>query len=203
MNDPKNEWMRGGTRTSCRFGEIFIGKRILCVGLIGALLTIMGCASNHATGSEGLVIGVVDPQRILEETQKGQALTDQLNAFMKNRKTLIDLEQQELRELESELMAQRSVLSTEGRGRKEEKFRQKMAAFQNKVADLNREVQEKQQELHENFRQVVQKVVEDIANQKNIGMVIEHGAKTGTLFFRPNWDISSEVIQALNERGDD
>ncbi|MEJ2231141.1 MAG: OmpH family outer membrane protein [Nitrospirales bacterium] len=53
-----------------------------------------------------LPIGVVDPQRILQETIKGQRLSDTLNAFMKDRQALVELEQKELRKLEEELMAQ-------------------------------------------------------------------------------------------------
>ena len=86
----------------------------------------------------------MDPQRILQETVKGQLLSDNLNTFMKDRQALVELEQKELRNLEDALRAQMTVLSQSARELKEEQFRQKMAAYQQKVADLNREVQEKQ-----------------------------------------------------------
>jgi outer membrane protein len=144
-------------------------------------------------------VGVVDPQRVLKETQKGQQLAETLNAFMKDRQVLVELEQKELRTLENELMAQSTVLRPVAKKRKEEQFRQKMMAYQEKVAELNREVQEKQQALQDEFRQQVQEVVSQIASQKNLGLVLEYGANSGTLFYESSWDISTDVIQALNQ----
>jgi outer membrane protein len=150
-----------------------------------------------------LVIGVVDPQRILQETVKGKQLSDTLKAFMKDRQALVELEQKELRNFEDSLRAQMTVLSQSARQLKEEQFRQKMAAYQQKVADLNREVQEKQQELQSQFRSEVGEVVAQIASDRSLGLVLEHGPTSGTLFFQESWDISTDVIQALNQESNE
>ncbi len=165
----------------------------ICLGLA------WGCTSVGSQNLSELPIGVVDPQRILQETVKGQRLSDTLNAFMKDRQTLVELEQRELRKLESELMAQSSVLSQQARERKEEQFREKMNGYQQKVADLNREVQEKQRELQNEFRRQVQKVVSVIAERRGLGLVLEQGVNSGTLFYRPALDISTDIIQAMNQ----
>jgi len=174
--------------------------------IIILLFLTMGCwscASVNGELSSGLVIGIVDPQRILQETVKGQQLSDKLNAFMKDRQTLVELEQKELRNLEGELRAQMTILSQSARKVKEEQFRQKMAAYQQKVAALNREVQEKQSELQNEFRREVEKVVGQIASDRNLGLVLEHGTNSGTLFYQESWDISTDVIQVLNQMSDD
>lgn len=162
------------------------------------LSLVCGCASVGSQNSTDLPVGVVDPQRILQETVKGKRLSDTLNAFMKDRQALVELEQKELRKLESELMAQSTVLSQEARDRKEEQFRQKMAGYQQKVAELNREVQEKQRELQNEFRRQVQKVVSEIADRRGLALVLEQGASSGTLFYQPGLDISTDVIQTMN-----
>jgi len=161
------------------------------------------CAPVNSELPSALVIGVVDPQRILQETDKGQQLSDTLNAFMKDRQALVELEQKELRNLENALRAQMTVLSQSAREEKEEQFRQKMAAYQQKVADLNREVQEKQLELQGKFRREVGEVVAQIANDRNLGLVLEQGPNSGTLFYQESWDITTDVIQALNQLGDE
>ena len=74
-----------------------------------------------------------------------------------------------------------------------------MMAYQEKVAELNREVQEKQQVLQDEFRRQVKDVVSQIASQRNLGLVVEYGANSGTLYYESSWDISTEVIQALNQ----
>ena len=171
--------------------------------LLFLTMVCWSCASVNGELTSGLVIGVVDPQRILQETVKGQQLSDNLNAFMKDRQTLVELEQKELRNLEDQLRAQMTILSQSARKLKEEQFRQKMAAYQQKVADLNREVQEKQSELQNEFRREVEKVVAQIASDRNLGLVLEHGTNSGTLFYQDSWDISTEVIQVLNRMSDD
>ena len=171
--------------------------------LLFLTMVCWSCGSVNGERSSGLVIGIVDPQRILQETVKGQQLSDHLNAFMKDRQTLVELEQKELRNLEGELRAQMTILSQSARKLKEEQFRQKMAAYQQKVADLNREVQEKQRELKNEFRREVEEVVGQIASDRNLGLVLEHGTNSGTLFYQDSWDISTEVIQVLNRMSDD
>jgi outer membrane protein len=161
------------------------------------------CAPVNSELHSTLVIGVVDPQRILQETVKGQQLSDTLNAFMKDRQVLVELDQKELRNLEDALRAQMTVLSQSARQLKEEQFRQEMAAYQQKIADLNREVQEKQQELQAEFRREVGEVVAQIASDRNLGLVLEHGPNSGTLFYQESWDISTDVIQTLNQMSDE
>ncbi len=169
-----------------------------CILLFLSIM-VSNCASSNGVSRSDLVIGVVNPQRILEETVKGQRLSDKLNAFMKDRQALVELEQRELRDLEDAMRAQRTVLSQSAKVLKEEQFRQKMGAYQQKVADLNREVQDKQRELQNEFHREVGEVVARIANARNLGLVVEHGPNSGTLFYQESWDISAEVIQALNQ----
>lgn len=169
---------------------------VLCGILLGGT---WGCTSTGLPKSTDLPIGVVDPQRILQETVKGEQLSDTLGAFMKDRQALVELEQKELQKLENELMAQSTVLSQQARERKEEQFRQKMAGYQQKVAELNREVQEKQRELQNEFRRHVQKVVSEIAARRGLDLVVEQGPNSGTLYYQADLDISTDIIQALNQ----
>mgnify|MGYP002624488363 FL=1 len=162
-------------------------------------LGTVGCAVGTSQSGGGMPVGIVDPQRVLQETEKGQRLAETLNAFMKDRQAVVELEQKELRKLENELVAQSTVLTQPARDRKEEQFRQKMAAYQEKIAVLNREVQEKQRELQNEFRKHVQDVVERIAERRNLSLVLEHGAGSGTLYYQPVLDISDEVIQSLGK----
>ncbi len=185
-----------------RFGvfesDIFLSHWIFPIFLL-FILGLGGCASGVSEPPAGLIIGVVDPQRILQDTVKGRRLSDNLNAFMKDRQALIELEQRELRDLEESLRAQMTVLSQSAKVLKEEQFRQKMGAYQQKVAELNREVQDRQRELQNEFRREVGEVVTQIANERNLGLVIEHGPSSGTLFHQESWDISKEVIQTMNQ----
>ena len=64
-------------------------RKVFCAGgLLTALLAVSGCATGGAK-VEGK-IGVVDPARVLNETNHGKKAKDSLSAFSKNRQALID-----------------------------------------------------------------------------------------------------------------
>lgn len=179
------------------WGARILGVLLLCGSLIGT----SGCAtptSSGASTASATMIGVVNPQRVLNETTAGQHVTEQLNSFMKDRQMLLELEQRELRKLEDELVSQGTVLSPEARKQREDKFRRRMIAYQQKVADLNREVQEKQKELLDGFRAHVKRVVASLAQTHGLMVVLEYGPGTSTLYHQPQLDITDQVIQAMN-----
>ena len=191
--------MQQGSRDKSVVKDKSCDRGCRMIALLVMSMMAWSCASSNSELPPGFGIGVVNPQRVLQDTLKGQRLSDSLNAFMKDRELLIELEQKELRELEDALRTQQTILSQSARAVKEEQFRQKMAAYQQKLAELNREVQEKQRELQNEFRREVGDVVAQIAIDKKLGLVVEHGPSSGTLFHQESWDISEEVIQALNQ----
>jgi len=159
-----------------------------------------GCSSTSAPIEEVGPIGVLDFQRILDQTNAGKKVTETLNNFMKDRQALVELDQRELRRLENEILAQGSILSESARKQREETFRRRMIQYQQKVADLNQEVQERQKELLDAFRLSVEEVVAEIANTQNLMLVVEYGKGTSTLYYQPKLDITDDVILELDRR---
>jgi outer membrane protein len=159
-----------------------------------------GCSSTSAPIEEGGLIGVLDFQRVLDQTNAGKSVSQSMDSFMKERQALVELEQRELRRLENEILAQGSVLSETARKQREETFRRRMMKYQQKVADLNKEVQEKQKDLLATFRQNVEEVVAEIAGTGNLLIVVEYGKGTSTLYHQPKLDITDEVILELDRR---
>ena len=179
--------------------RIMPGLRWLLVG--GLFFMMSGCASSDPSpdlDTQSSRIGVVDTQRLLERAKLGQQVTDSLNEFMTDRQVLIDLEQKELRNLESELLRQGSVLSASAKKQREEQFRRKMMEYQQKVSNLNREVQEKQAELFSEFRESVEEIVQKVAQQEGLTLVLEKGPNTNTRYFDPTLDVTDKVLQALD-----
>lgn len=176
-----------------------VGLSMVWIFFVGS-----GCmSSSPATPQKttpSISIGVVDTQWLLKESKLGKQVTDTLNVFMKDRQTLIELEQKELRDLESQLLRQGSVLSPTARQQREDQFRQRMGEYQQKVANMNQEVQGKQGQLFSEFRENVDEVVEALAKQHGLLLVVEKGTNTTTRYFEASLDISPEVLTELNQR---
>ena len=178
--------------------------RMLSAGLI-FVVVVTGCSTSPSGTSgeqrsalSGLSIGVVDTEWLLKESKLGRQVSETLETFMQNRQALLELEQQELRRLENQLLRQGSVLSPSARQQKEEDFRRRMVAYQQKAGDMNREVQAKRVESLDEFRDRVDVIVKRIALDQGMALVIEKGQKTSTRYYEPSLDLSPAVKEALD-----
>ena len=182
---------------------------VLRAGLTILLPVFTGCATpasepdgisvTERPAGSGVVIGVVDTQWLLKESKLGRQVNDTLNQFMKDRQALLELEQQELRNLENELLRQGSVLSPAAKQQKEEQLRQRMLDYQQKAGNMSRQFQTKQAELLDEFREQVDLVVKQIAQQRGLRLVVEKGKNTSTRYYDESMDFSSTVLEILDQ----
>jgi outer membrane protein len=155
-----------------------------------------GCASG--TKIEGK-IGLMDPARVLNDSNAGKKAKDSLTAFSKNRQALIEMEEKELRRMEEDFIKQASVLSPAAKSEREQVFRRRMAEYQQKAGELNREVQEKQKDVLEAFRDKVEAVVAKIAKRNGLQVVIDKGKGGPAIYGDEALDITNQVIEEFNK----
>jgi outer membrane protein len=173
-------------------------RKVLCAGgLLAALLVVSGCAAAGGTKIEG-TIGVVDPTRVLNETNHGKKAKDSLGAFSKNRQALIEMEEKELRRMEEDFGRQASVLSPTAKREREEQFRRRVAEYQQKAGEMNREVQEKQKDVLEGFREKVGLIVGKVSKRLGLQVIIDKGKGGPTLYSDEGLDITGQVIEEFN-----
>ena len=165
-------------------------------GLLMALLVVSGCAAAGAK-VEGKV-GVVDPARVLSETNTGKKAKDSLSAFSKNRQALIEMDEKELRRMEEDFGRQAGVLSVTAKREREEQFRRRVAEYQQKAGEMNREVQEKQKDVLEGFREKVGLIVGKVSKRLGLQVVMDKGKGGPTLYSEEGLDITGQVIDEFN-----
>jgi outer membrane protein len=165
-------------------------------GLLMVLLVVSGCAAGGAK-VDGKV-GVVDQARILSETNSGKKAKESLGIFSKNRQALIEMDEKELRRMEEDFGRQASVLSAAAKKEREDQFRRRVAEFQQKAGDMNREVQEKQKDVLEGFRDKVGPVVGKVAKRLGLQVVIDKGKGGPLLYSEEGLDITGQVIDEFN-----
>jgi len=175
----------------------FVMRKVFGTGvLLMALLAVSGCAAGGIK-IEGK-IGVVDPARVLNETNTGKKAKDSLSAFSKNRQALIEMDEKELRRMEEDFGRQASVLSPTAKREREEQFRSRVAEFQQKAGEMNREVQEKQKDVLEGFREKVGLIVGKVSKRLGLQVVIDKGKGGPTLYSEEGLDITGQVIDEFN-----
>jgi outer membrane protein len=174
-----------------------VSSRGLWVVALAAWIAAMaGCATG--TKIEGK-IGLMDPARVLNDSNAGKKAKDSLTAFSKNRQALIEMEEKELRRMEEDFIKQASVLSPAAKSEREQVFRRRMAEYQQKAGELNREVQEKQKDVLEAFRDKVEAVVAKVAKRNGLQVVIDKGKGGPAIYGDEELDITSQVIEEFNK----
>lgn len=166
-------------------------------GLLAVMLLLAGGCAGSGPKVDGK-IGVLDPSRVLSDTNAGKKAKDHLAAFSKNRQTLVELDEKELRRMEEDFIKQATVLSPTAKREREEMFRRRMQEYQQKVAELNREVQEKQKDVMDGFRDKIETVVGKIAKRLGLQIVVDSSKGGVTLYREDTLDISNQVIEEFN-----
>jgi outer membrane protein len=174
-----------------------VGQKLCLIALAAWMAAAGGCAGGKDK-VEG-TIGLVDPARVLNDSTAGKKAKDSLTAFSKNRQALIEMEEKDLRRMEEDFIKQASVLSPAAKNEREQLFRRRMAEYQQKAGELNREVQEKQKDVLEAFRDKVETVVAKVAKRNGLQVVIDKGKGGPAIYGAQELDITTEVIEEFNK----
>ena len=167
--------------------------------IVAAILALLWSGTAHAAD---LKIGVIEPQKVLDGTRNGKKIKDSLQEYVKSRQKIIDLEEEELKKIEEDLVKQSAVLSADAKKEKEETFRKRMMEYQRKVGQLNQEVQNKKKEVLEEFNKGLEQIVKGIADKEKLSLVVEkgdNGAGALVVYSHPSLDITDRVIKELDK----
>jgi len=148
-------------------------------------------------------IGVIEPQRVLENTKSGRKIKDSLADYVKTRQQLLDSEAEDLRVMEDDLVKQGAGLSAEVKQERETALRQRITAYQRRVQELEGEVQAKKNEVLGDFTKTIEQVVREIAQRERISLVVDKGDNGFgklVLFNNPSVDLTDRVIKELDSR---
>jgi outer membrane protein len=151
-----------------------------------------------------LKIGVIEPQKVLDQTKSGKKVKTTLEEYLKVRQKIIEQDEEDLKKMEEDLVKQGAVLSAEAKKEKEEKFRQKMVEYQRKVQQLNQEVQAKKKEMLDEFNKNLEQVIRGIADKEKITLVVEkgdNGAGALIIYSHPSLDLTDRVVKELDAKG--
>lgn len=90
------------------------------------------------------------------------------------------------------------MLSAAAKREREEQFRRRVAEYQQKAGEMNREIQEKQKDALEGFREKVELVVGKVSKRLGLQVIMEKGRGGPTLYSEPGLDITGQVIDEFN-----
>lgn len=140
-------------------------------------------------------IGVINTQRILEESNIGRSVLNELEGLRLERKRELDALNAEIESLRRELDAQATILSTEARRTKEDELLRKQTTLRRKAEDYENELRMRQDNMLQTMTVRIEKILDTLGKEGGYTIILNEAI---ALYFSGEIDITNEVIRRLN-----
>ena len=152
----------------------------------------LGCGATAMAADPR--IGVVDFQRILDESAAGKAAQAEFNKRGKEMEIELKAKGDELEAMRTQLQNDAMVMTAEMREEKEREFRIKVNDFKELQKSYNKTVRELQMRAIARIRQDVGEMIKSIGEKEGFSLIIEK-QEAGVLFTAPAVDLTDRVIK--------
>lgn len=168
----------------------------LGIVILFSVLLSLGFLPNISYSSERLKIGVIDVQKILNESDAGQKAKNDLEALIKSKQITIDEKGKAIEKLKNEIEKQSSVLSSEARKNKEDDLEKLIREYQRLVQDSQSEVKKKETELTDIILREIYELVNKIGEEESYSLILERSV---AIYSDKSLDITEYVLKKYNE----
>jgi len=161
---------------------------VLVAGLLTALLAFDAVAEG---------VAYVDMQRLLQDSQLGQAAQARLEERFSDKQQPFAEEEMEIRRLQQNLERDKPLMSRAQVEKKEQEIKTRIEKFEKEAGALQQELLKAQQEEGVKILEPARKAVVSVAQQRKLTVVFEP-SQAGILYLDEKADITDAVIEAMN-----
>jgi len=147
--------------------------------------------------ADGLRVAVIDVNRILNESDAGQAAKKKMEARYEELKKSIEAKQEDARKLKDEIDKQKVMLGKEKLKEKEDALQAKVNELRQLTQEGEREMQSRQGELTREVLKSIEAKIDDVVKADRLDLVLEKSA--GVIHFNESMDITARVLKMVNE----
>jgi outer membrane protein len=148
-------------------------------------------------GADVARIGVVDIQRVVEESSAGKMIKADITKKGKGMEDDLKRQGGEIEKLKEKLEREAPVMSREQRQTKEREIDIKIYDFKALKSKYNEELRKFQNEKLESMRKDILEVVQDMGKSGGYLLVVD---KLGVLYYPNTIDVTDELIKRYNDR---
>ncbi len=171
--------------------------RIAVFAILALGIVFVGGAEGRAQAVPPAHIAIVDYLLIQQQSLAINDLKAQIEQRRQVYQEQINLQEQDLRAADQELVSQQSILAAEA-------FAQKRREFEARVAEVQRDVQARKRELDQafdfglkEFERAVISIIAELAATRGYNLVL---SRQQIVFADNTLNISQEVLDLLNQR---
>lgn len=161
-----------------------------------AVLLLVPAAAALAQGAAPMKIGVVDQDRVLNDSEEGKRLKSDLEKLRNSKASAIEAKERELKGLQEQLMNAQLSLSEEKRDEISRQLKRKRVEYERLSDDASMEFQEAANRAQARLIAMFREVIEKYGAEKGYTLILE----ANTLYFASNAvDITEELLKRFNE----
>lgn len=170
-------------------------RRILSVGFLGAAAALVMGAAPVAAQQGGFRVGVVNTQRVLAEVPGVSAAQRTLESELGRYRTEVDTLERSLQRRQQALQ-QNTTLTGAARTQQEQALQQGVAAYQQRLQQINQLAQQREAQLVAPVMRQVTETIERIRREQGFSMIWDASANF-IVAADPALDITDRVIAAV------
>lgn len=164
-------------------------------GLLAAAawLVLLGW-TTPGWAAQGVRIGVVDVQQVLNQSQRGKTIKQRLDQEMAARQKELDARQQEVVKLQADLEKQSPVLSEQAKREKSETIQRKVRDVRRMAEDANRDLEKRVREAELDITREIFGMIQEYGKDQGFTIILTLEPRT-VAYSAPAVDITAEIIK--------
>lgn len=156
-------------------------------------LVAVGCAAALPAWAE-TKIGVVDPQRLLEESPQGKAASESMRAEFAPRQRTLQAQEQTLKAKQEKLQKDAATMTEDQRVRAEKELRDGARDLERARGEFNDDATARRNEEMSRLQRTLGEEVRNYAKAQNYDLILT--AETA-VYYAPAFDITPAILTAL------
>jgi outer membrane protein len=171
-------------------------KRVISKFWVGVIAAGGALIALPAWGE--IKIGVVDPQRLLEESPQGKAASESMRTEFAPRQRTLQAQEQALKARQEKLQKDGATMTDDQRVRAEKELRDAARDLERARGEFNDDATAKRNEEMSRLQKTLGEEVRSYAKAQNYDLIL-----TGetVVYAAPSYDITPAILAALQSRG--
>jgi len=147
-------------------------------------------------------IGYVNMQEVIDKSKLGLQARETLKEKFGDKQQELGKEQQTIRQLQQTLDKDKALMGQKELDKKTAQIRERKKKFQQKLAELQKEVAQEENKLANRILKPSPAVIAAVAKDKQVSAVFER-RQSGLLYIDEGLDLTAEVIKRLDAKKTD
>lgn len=162
--------------------------------VIFASLLVFGFQASAAEFKAGFI----DMQKAIQSTAAGKKAKKELEGEFEKKKKDLKKKEEDLKKKAEAFEKKKMVLSDKVREEQQAELQEEMMKFRDELGKSQMLIQQKERDLTKPIFEKVQKVIADVAKEKDLSMIFER-SEQGVMWAKSDLDITEEVIKRADK----